>query len=270
MAGIHLLDRTIGSEYPSLATDADVRVFEQIPYLDRIAAESTYDAMQARRGPQSRCPRDPVPAQCRPGRHAARDHPPRLLRAGDAGRQHVPCARRRHRRRRELPAAAVAASFVTLFGAEAAGIANPVNPLLEPHQIAEILRSRAAPRCWSRSARCRAPTSGRRSSRSATSCKHLKAIVQVSGPGDPANGIHSFDELIETQPADRLVSGRKIAASDIAAYFHTGGTTGTPKLVRHTHANQVYQAWAVQPDAQVAARAPICCSACRCSMSAAR
>ena len=23
-------------------------------------------------------------------------------------------------------------------------------------------------------------------------------------------------------------------------YFHTGGTTGTPKLVRHTHANQVY------------------------------
>jgi len=46
MAGIHLLDHAIGSEYPSLATDADVRAFEQIPYLDRIAATSTYDAIR--------------------------------------------------------------------------------------------------------------------------------------------------------------------------------------------------------------------------------
>jgi fatty-acyl-CoA synthase len=74
--------------------------------------------------------------------------------------------------------------------------------------------------------------------------KHLKAIVKVNGPGDEANAIYSFDALIGKQPADRLVSGRQIADSDVAAYFHTGGTTGTPKLVRHTHANQVYQAWA--------------------------
>ncbi len=32
-------------------------------------------------------------------------------------------------------------SFFALFGAEAVGIANPVNPLLEPGQIAEILRA---------------------------------------------------------------------------------------------------------------------------------
>ena len=31
---------------PSLATDADVRAFEQIPYRDRLAAESTYDAIR--------------------------------------------------------------------------------------------------------------------------------------------------------------------------------------------------------------------------------
>jgi fatty-acyl-CoA synthase len=74
--------------------------------------------------------------------------------------------------------------------------------------------------------------------------KHLKAIVQL-GPGDAAAGIHSFGELIKAQPSERLVSGRKFSGHDIAAYFHTGGTTGTPKLVRHTHANQVYQAWAI-------------------------
>src|SRR5215471_5730319 len=46
MAGVHLLDRVIGSEYPSFATDDDVRAFEQVPYGDRIAAESTYDALK--------------------------------------------------------------------------------------------------------------------------------------------------------------------------------------------------------------------------------
>ena len=46
MAGLHLLDRLIGNEYPSFATDADVRCFEEVPYADRIAAESTYDAIK--------------------------------------------------------------------------------------------------------------------------------------------------------------------------------------------------------------------------------
>jgi fatty-acyl-CoA synthase len=75
--------------------------------------------------------------------------------------------------------------------------------------------------------------------------KSLKAIVQVHGPGDPPRKIYSFSDLIASQPGDRLVSGRIISGEQTAAYFHTGGTTGTPKLVRHTHANQVYQAWGI-------------------------
>lgn len=30
---------------------------------------------------------------------------------------------------------------------------------------------------------------------------------------------------------------------DIASYFHTGGTTGAPRLAAHTHANEVVNAW---------------------------
>jgi fatty-acyl-CoA synthase len=135
-------------------------------------------------------------------------------------------------------------AFVTLFGAEAAGIANPVNPLLEPYQIAEIL---AAARTSVLVAL--GPTPGtdiwQKVEQLRGSLQHLKAIVQVHGPGDPANKIYSFGDLIGAQPSDRLVSGRKISSDQIAAYFHTGGTTGTPKLVRHTHANQVSQAWAM-------------------------
>jgi fatty-acyl-CoA synthase len=134
-------------------------------------------------------------------------------------------------------------SFFTLFGAEAAGIANPVNPLLEAHQIAEILEA-----AGTKVLVALGPTEGsdiwNKVAKVRGQLKHLKAIVQVNGPGDEANGIYAFDTLISKQPADRLLSGRQIAASDVAAYFHTGGTTGTPKLVLHTHANQVYQAWA--------------------------
>jgi fatty-acyl-CoA synthase len=241
MAGIHLLDRVIGNEHPNLATDEDVRAFEQIPYADRIAAASTYDAIRlgASHNP------DAPAIQFLPNADPAdtplvishRDFLARVTQAanmfhalgvgkGDVVSFLLPL----------LPEA-----FITLFGAEAAGIANPVNPLLEPHQIAEILEAAGTKvlvalgpmpgtDIWQKVEKVRGHL------------KQLKAIVQV-GPGDEAAGIHSFAKLIATQPSDRLVSGRTIAASDTAAYFHTGGTTGTPKLVRHTHANQVYQAW---------------------------
>jgi fatty-acyl-CoA synthase len=135
-------------------------------------------------------------------------------------------------------------SFYTLFGGEAAGIANPVNPLLEPAQIAEILRAAdtrvlvtvgpaLSAEIWAKVEKVRGEL------------PNLKAIVCVGGAPADLPGVFSWDELAKAQPTDRLVSGRKIDASEVAAYFHTGGTTGTPKLVRHTHRNQVYQAWAM-------------------------
>ncbi len=63
MAGIHLLDRIIGNEFPSFATDADVRAFEEIPFA--IASLPRVPMMRSDwGGPQSRCARHPVPAQC--------------------------------------------------------------------------------------------------------------------------------------------------------------------------------------------------------------
>ena len=46
------------------------------------------------------------------------------------------------------------------------------------------------------------------------------------------------------QPGDRF-AGTLPAADDIAAVFHTGGTTGIPKLAAHTHANEVADAWMI-------------------------
>ena len=39
--------------------------------------------------------------------------------------------------------------------------------------------------------------------------------------------------------------GEPPTATDLAALFHTGGTTGTPKLAAHTHANEVTDAWMI-------------------------
>jgi fatty-acyl-CoA synthase len=243
MAGVHLLDRVIGNEYPSFATDEDVRAFERIPYADRIAAGSTYDAIKLGAAHNPDAPAIQFLPNADPSDTPViityRDFVGRVTQAanmfhalgvgsGEVVSFLLPL----------LPEA-----FITLFGAEAAGIANPVNPLLEAHQIAEILEAARTTvlvtlgpvpgtDIWQKVEQVRGQL------------KHLKAIVRLHGPGDPENGIYSFSDLIAQQPSDRLVSGRRISGEDIAAYFHTGGTTGTPKLVRHTHANQVYQAWA--------------------------
>jgi len=242
MPGIHLLDRLIGEDYPSFASAADVRAFEASPYADRIAAESTYEALRlgAAHNPDAPAVKflanaDPADA---PVVISHRDFVARVTQA--ANMFHTLGVRSNDVVSFMLPL--LPDAFVTLFGAEAAGIANPVNPLLEPHQIAEILEAAQTSvlvtlgpmpgtDIWQKVDEVR------------KHLKRLKAIVQVHGAGDVANGIHAFNDLIKAQPSDHLVSGRKILGSDVAAYFHTGGTTGTPKLVRHTHTNQVYQAW---------------------------
>ncbi len=108
--------------------------------------------------------------------------------------------------------------------------------------------------------RCPAPTSGRRTDdprraalavgdrrgrrRAVATAQPFAAGAQASARADDGLApIFDFDALLGAQRSDGLASGRTIEPDDTAAYFHTGGTTGTPKLVRHTHANQVYQAW---------------------------
>ena len=45
--------------------------------------------------------------------------------------------------------------------------------------------------------------------------------------------------------ATRWSAPRRPQGEDVASYFHTGGTTGTPKLARRTHFNEAANAWAL-------------------------
>jgi fatty-acyl-CoA synthase len=241
---INLLDRTMHEGGARLRNAADVAALESLPYAERIGAQSTYEALQigAAVAPKS------AAIEFLP--HADPDEAPLTITHAEFIGRVTQAANLFHDLGVgpgdvvSLLLPLVPQTFFALFGAQAAGIANPVNPLLSPGQLLEILRAAKTKvlvalgpvpgsDIWDKVLRIKADL------------PMLKAVVVVHGEGDERQGVHSFDALIGNYPADRLTSGRRIAAADVAGYFHTGGTTGTPKLVRHSHGNQVYQAWAM-------------------------
>ncbi|MEJ1172526.1 acyl-CoA synthetase [Variovorax sp. CCNWLW235] len=139
---------------------------------------------------------------------------------------------------------------LALWGGEAAGIVQPLNPLLTDEKLVALMTAGRAKvliaygsdsesGMWSKAMRLR--------SQVPTLTTVLRVAPHDEAPGAAGalpEGVAEFNALRAPQPSDRLVSGRDIAPTDIAAYFHTGGTTGAPKLARHSHGAQVFTAWA--------------------------
>ncbi len=128
-----------------------------------------------------------------------------------------------------------------LWGGEAAGIVNPINPLLEASSIRDIclaagtkvlvaLGEAPGSDIWQKVTEIR------------KDLPDLKTIIRMFGPSDEKEGILGFDEVISKYNGDDLDSGREIDPQDMASMYHTGGTTGTPKLAPHTHFNEVVMA----------------------------
>ncbi len=125
-------------------------------------------------------------------------------------------------------------THAVLWGAECVGSSLPINFLLQPAAIVELLRAADAsvlvalgpnPRLdiWQKALAVQQALPALR-------------LVRVGAGDEPAP---ELDELLRAQRSDRIECGAQRGGDDIAAYFHTGGTTAAPKLVRHTHANQI-------------------------------
>ena len=56
-------------------------------------------------------------------------------------------------------------------------------------------------------------------------------------------GVIDFEPALDRQPGDRLIAPKPAERDTVAALFHTGGTTGLPKLARHTHGALTLAAW---------------------------
>ena len=155
-------------------------------------------------------------------------------------------------------------TFLSILGGEAAGIVSPINPLLEPAQMADIMNAARAKVLVTLAPFFRADL-WQKVSAIIGEVPTLETVLQVdlarylpppqrlaarlmnlrAPKGTPvAVPVHDFDRLLAQAPSDRLVSGRLPEPDDVASYFHTGGTTGAPKLAGHTHRNEVFDAWA--------------------------
>lgn len=133
-------------------------------------------------------------------------------------------------------------THVTLWAAETAGYAVPINFLLQADSIGELIKASGAkilvalgphPQLdiWEKALQLREQFPD-------------LILVQVSLQGPSAeDGVVDFASTLTEQPQDTLIFGESRGGDDVAAYFHTGGTTGVPKLVAHTHRSQLVAAF---------------------------
>lgn len=134
----------------------------------------------------------------------------------------------------------VPAAQIALWGAEIAGRACPVNPMLRPEHIAALMTAAGAKVAvvlganrdmdiWNtivpalREAGC------------------VSHILHADADGPTGNSDGCFEDLAENENGDRLDFDPPMPDA-VAACFHTGGTTGAPKLALHTHRNQAFVA----------------------------
>ncbi|MFT5114967.1 MAG: fatty-acyl-CoA synthase [Parasphingorhabdus sp.] len=133
-------------------------------------------------------------------------------------------------------------THAVLWGAETAGYAVPINFLLQPDHIQGLLEASGAtvlvtlgphPQLdiWEKSLELKRQIPN-------------LILVRVAPPGsEPVDGVIDFFDALANQPNDHLVFDQYGRGDDVAAYFHTGGTTGVPKLAAHTHNGQLAAAF---------------------------
>ncbi len=144
-------------------------------------------------------------------------------------------------------------------GAAIAGIVNPINPLLEPEQIAAILRETGARVVVTLKAFPRSDIA----QKAAEAVRHAPGvhtvlevdlnryltppkrwIVPLVRPGNPVQhhaDARDFNKALAAQP--KTLTFPDSTGDRVAAYFHTGGTTGMPKVAQHRYSGIVYNGW---------------------------
>ena len=148
---------------------------------------------------------------------------------------------------------------LTLVGGSIAGIANPINPLLDPDQIAAILREtnakvlvtlRGFPKTdlpqLAVDAVAQAPNVQTvlevDLNRYLTPPKSW--IVPLIRPKvTVTHSAQIMDFNAELAKQNRILDFQDATEDRVAAYFHTGGTTGMPKVAQHKYSGIVYNGW---------------------------
>ena len=148
---------------------------------------------------------------------------------------------------------------VATIGGMVAGIVNPINPLLEPEQIGAILRETNAKVVVTLKAfpKTDVPQKTAEAVRHAPNVHTVLEIdlntyltppkswiVPLVRPKNPKG--HHADVLNfqkEMARHNTTLDFDDPVADRVGAYFHTGGTTGMPKVAQHRYSGMVYNGW---------------------------
>ncbi len=151
-----------------------------------------------------------------------------------------------------------------LFAGQTSSIVNPINPLLEPEQIASILRDADAKvlvtlKAFPKTDIAERAAEALKMAPGVTTVIEIDMLRYVTPPlswiiplirpkvkASHNAKVLSWAKAIAEQPGDRLTFDMPEGGKDrIVAYMHTGGTTGDPKLAQHTAGGILYEAHAV-------------------------
>ena len=148
---------------------------------------------------------------------------------------------------------------LTILGGAVAGVVNPINPLLNVDQISSILRETNAKVVVTLKAFPKTDV-GQKTAAAVAQAPNVKTVLEIDlnryltppkkwlvpllRPKNPISHnaeVMDFNEKL-SQYATTLTF-EDIQKDRVAALFHTGGTTGMPKVAQHTYSGMIYNGW---------------------------
>ncbi|MEC8630257.1 MAG: acyl-CoA synthetase [Pseudomonadota bacterium] len=148
---------------------------------------------------------------------------------------------------------------VALLAGATAGIVNPINPLLEPEQISAILRETNARVVVTIKSLPKTDVA-QKVAEAVEHAPHVTTVLEVdlvrymTPPKKwiaplirPKNDRIHHADVFDFNAECAKHAGDKLTFAEsgdrIGALFHTGGTTGMPKVAQHKHSGMIYNGW---------------------------
>ena len=134
----------------------------------------------------------------------------------------------------------IPSAHFALWGAQLAGCVFPINYLLSAEHIALLLNTTDTKIVVSLAPCAVLPINAevRKAIALAGCVEHFLEI----DPNEAAPCPGSFQSRLRQMP-EQLAFQPDLNGDCLAALFHTGGTTGLPKILRHSHRNEVHTSW---------------------------
>ena len=150
-------------------------------------------------------------------------------------------------------------AVLSLLGGGVAGIANPINPLLDEEQIGAILRETGAKVVVTLRAFPKTDVAEKTAAAVALA-PNVKTVLEVdllryvTPPKSwiiplirpkmtQASGVEYKNFNTELNKQNTTLDFEDVQEDRVAFYFHTGGTTGMPKVAQHLYSGTIYNGW---------------------------